>query len=359
MAEYALAQKSGVFDALRLIARVTLLPVVLAAALVLALVFGPVSIAPLQIVQILLYKLSIPGVHATASAANIAIIWEIRLPRVIAAALVGAALAVAGALFQAVLRNPLADPYVIGTSAGAQLGVALTLVLPIQFSLLGFAPLQFAAFGGALATVLLVYLIARTGGATPVVTLILAGFVVSSFLISATTFITYAGGHVADRLTEILGWTMGDVQVESWNQLAVSAPAILVAAGLAFLLAPKLNLILLGESQAAHLGVHVERLKLVAIVLASLLTALAVTLAGIVAFVGLVVPHAIRLLYGPGHRVLLPSALVGGAAFVVLCDAVGQVVIAPSTIPLGVITAVLGAPFFLFLLRRSRRDYAI
>lgn len=343
----------------RLIVRLALPPVVLVAALLLALAFGSVSISPLEIGRILFLQSHLCVGHGTWASGSGAIICEVRLPDVVAAAAVGVSLALAGALFQAVLRNPLADPYVIGTSAGAQLGITLVFVLPIQLSVWGFGTTQIAAFAGALGTVLFVYAVARVGGRTPVVTLILAGFVISSFLISATTLLTYAGSGVGDRLTRLIGWTLGGLEVESWGQLGVAIPCILVAAAISYLLAPRLDLILIGEDQASHLGVRVERLKLVAIILASFLTALAVTLAGIVAFVGLVVPHAMRLIYGPGHRRLLPTTALAGAAFVVVCDLIARVVVAPSVLPLGVVTAVVGAPFFLHLLRRSRREYIV
>lgn len=316
---------------------------------------GTVQISAGETVSILLYKLGMYSGHVTWPASDQYIIWSVRLPRVVAAGLVGAALGVAGTLFQAVLRNPLADPYVIGTSAGAQLGVVIALLAPYQFALLGFGPLQAMAFVGALATVLFVYSIARTGGRTPVVTLLLAGFVVSSFLISGTSFLMYAG----NRILEVTTWTLGGMDVTAWSQLTATGPLILAAVCVTYLLAGKLDVILLGEEQAAHLGIRVERLKLGAIVLASFLTALAVTLAGVVAFVGLVVPHTARLIYGPGHRVLIPSAAAGGALFVVVADLLARTVIRPTVLPLGVVTVVVGAPLFLHLLRRSRRDYAV
>jgi len=346
----------------RLLARVTLLPGILAGSILLGLVYGTDAI-PLREVLHVLFPVSHACTARPLTAGlpnrNAVIICDLRLPGVIGALLVGAGLALAGALFQAVLRNPLADPYVIGTSAGAQLGVTLVFILPIQVALWGFGTLQLAAFAGALSTVLVVYLLARTPSGTPVVTLILAGFVISSFLISATTLLTYVGAGVSERLSHLLTWTLGGLDVQSWQELAVSAPCILAAGCAAVLMAPRLDLILLGEDQAAHLGVRVERLKLAAIVLASLLTALAVTIGGIIPFVGLVVPHAMRLIYGPRHQVLLPVSAVAGAAFVVLCDLIARVAVAPSVLPLGVVTAVVGAPFFLHLLRRSRRVFAI
>jgi iron complex transport system permease protein len=329
--------------------------VAVVATLVVALFFGAASIPPSEILQILAHKLGFWPAHSTWSASDESIVWNIRLPRVVAASLVGAALAVAGSLYQAVLRNPLADPYVIGTSAGAQLGVTLALILPIQFSVAGFGPLQGLAFLGAVGSVLLVYSLARTGGTTPIVTLILAGFVASSFLISATSFLMIVSSH----LDQVVGWTMGGIQVDEWSQLALAAPALLVTTVIACALAPMLDALLLGEDAAGSLGVPVERLKLGIIVLASLVTALAVTLAGVVAFVGLVVPHAVRLIYGPGHRVLIPVAAGAGAIFVVSVDVIARTVVAPTELPLGVMTAVIGAPFFLYLLRKGRRDYAI
>ena len=334
---------------------VLILPVALVVALVLATMVGSVSIPPQETIQILLHRLGLLGGQATWSVTDQTIIWEVRLPRVIAAALVGGALGVAGALFQAVLRNPLADPYVIGTSAGAQLGVVVALVFPAEFGVLGFGSIQLFAFTGALATVLFVYAIARTGGRTPVITLLLAGFVVSSFLISGTSFLLTA----ANRTNQVLTWTMGSMDVTDLKQLATTGPLMLLAAAFSYLVSPRLDVVLLGEEQAAHLGVRVEKLKLVCIVLASLLTALAVSLAGIVAFVGLVVPHTARLVYGPRHRVLIPAAACGGAVFVVAADALSRLVLAPTVVPLGAVTALVGAPFFLHLLRRSRRDYAV
>lgn len=327
----------------------------LIAAMVAGTLVGSVRIPPGETLQILLYKLGLSHGHVTWTAGDEAIIWLVRFPRVIAAALVGAALSVAGTLFQAVLRNPLADPYVIGTSAGAQLGVSVAFLFPLNIAVFGFGATQVCAFGGALATVLFVYALARTGGRTPVVTLLLAGFVTSSFLISGTSLLMVAG----NRVSEVVRWTMGSIAASSWDQVGLTGLFIVLAAAGSYVLAASLDVLLLGEEHAVHLGVRVESLKLVAIVLAALLTALAVTLAGVVAFVGLVVPHTMRLIYGPGHRLLIPAAALGGAAFLILADLVARITLTNAEIPLSAVTAVIGAPFFLHLLRRTRKEYAL
>ncbi len=336
-------------------ARVATLPTLFVIVLVAATLFGSVEIPRTEVIQILLGKLGLYQTSTSWPVGDQTIVWDIRLPEVLAAALVGCALGVAGALFQAVLRNPLADPYVIGTSAGAQLGVTCALILPWQVSVAAFGLLQVFAFAGAMGTVLVVYWLSRSAGKTPVVTLLLAGFVISSFLISATSLLMQIEGKI-DQVTR---WTLGGIQLDSPAQLAVGAPIILLGSAVAFLLAPRLDLLLLGEDQAGHLGVRVELLKLVAVALAALLTAVAVTLGGVIAFVGLVVPHTMRLLYGPRHRALIPATAVGGGVFLMLADLVARVAIPPVPLPLGVVTAVIGAPFFLHLLKRTKREYAV
>jgi iron complex transport system permease protein len=187
------------------------------------------------------------------------------------------------------------------------------------------------------------------------VTLLLAGFVTSSFLISASSLIMQLSG----KLNQVMMWTLGSLDVAGTGQLALTAPIILLASLAAFLLSPALDVVLLGEEQAAHLGIRVELLKLTAVSLAALLTGMAVSLAGVVAFVGLIVPHAFRLIYGPRHRALIPAAALGGAIFLILADLIARVALPPTPLPLGVVTAIIGAPFFLHLLRRSRRQYSV
>lgn len=336
------------------VARVCALPLTFVAALVLATMLGDVALPANEIVRILLHAAGVYG-GAGISAQDQAIVLAIRLPRVITAALVGACLSVAGALFQAVLRNPLADPYVIGTSAGAGFGVGVALLLPVQIEIFGFGAIQLFAFAGALITVFFVYGLARSRGRTPVVTLLLAGFVVSSFLISATSLVMQLGG----RLDQVTRWTLGSVYALTGQQLAGIGAVIALSFCGAYLLSTQLDVLALGEDHAFHLGVHVEQIKVAAIVLAALLTGLSVSMAGVIAFVGLVVPHTMRLLYGPRHGTLLISSAIGGAIFLMLCDLVARVAIAPTTLSLGIVTAVLGAPLFLHLLRRSKREYVL
>lgn len=287
------------------------------------------------------------------------IVWQLRMPVVVSAALVGAALAVAGVLFQGMLRNPLADPFLIGTSSGAALGAAIAFVLPFDTFYGSFFPLtSLLAFIGAVLTVLLVYAIARVGGQTPVVTLLLAGVVVNAVLVAFQTLIlTLAPSAQFGAITALFNWLTGGVSVVSWTPVAVVAVLILAGILLSLSLTTVLDAFGLGEESAAYLGLHVERYKLVIIALGSLLTAAAVSISGLIGFVGLVIPHAMRLLLGPRHRLLLPASAFGGAIFLMLADLLARVIIAPSVLPVGVFTALIGAPFFLVLLRSRKRAY--
>jgi len=283
-----------------------------------------------------------------------AIVMEIRLPRVMTAAVVGGALAAAGVVFQGLLRNPMADPYIIGTSGGAALGATIALLLPLKARWLGFTPVPLAAFIGALAAVLLVYRIARVGPRTPITTLLLAGFATSSMMAAVMSFLMLISGHTLRR---VVLWTMGGMTASGWSQLKAVVPMVLAGMAGTYALAGDLNAFLFGEEQAAHLGVEVERRKLMLLMLGSLLTASAVSVSGLVGFVGLVVPHVARLIFGPDHRLLLPASALAGSGFLVLADLLARVLMAPAEIPVGIITALLGAPFFIYLLRRRGKKY--
>ena len=279
------------------------------------------------------------------------IVLELRLPRVAAGAIVGAGLACAGTVFQALLRNPLADPYVIGTAAGASLGaVGALILLPAGAGTmvwLGIGGVQALAFIGGLGAVLAVYAVARGRGGTPVVTLLLAGYAISSLLAAGVAFLLVAAG---DRLAAVVSWLLGSLAGASWPRLAVAAPLIVVSFTLLLLRWRRLNGLLLGETAAAGLGIDVEREKRILTGLAALLTSAGVAISGTIGFVGLVVPHLLRLAFGPDHRLLLPASMVYGAALLLVADLLARLA---GGIPVGIVTALIGAPFFLWLLRRA------
>ena len=290
--------------------------------------------------------------------ADALIVWQVRMPAVMGAALVGAALAVAGVLFQGMLRNPLADPFLIGTSSGAALGATIAFVLPFDTVYGLYFPLTpLLAFVGAMLTVLLVYSIARSDGHTPVVTLLLAGVVVNAVLVAMQTLILTLSPHSSFGIQALFNWLSGGIAVTSWPPIIVVAIIVLVGIAYSCTLASVLDVFALGEEGAAHLGFHVERRKLLIVIVASLLTAAAVSISGLIGFVGLVTPHAMRLLLGPRHRLLLPASALAGAIFLTLSDLLARVLIAPAVLPVGIFTALVGAPFFLFLLRSNKREY--
>jgi iron complex transport system permease protein len=336
----------------------SLLGVCLIAALFLASAFGAVSIHLSDIGKMVLNKTAIFDFPPSWTDGEETIIFQIRLPRVIGGALVGMALATAGVLFQGLLRNPMADPYIIGTSAGAALGATIAMFLPVSLVFLGFGLVPVAAFIGAIGTVFLVYNLARVGGKTPIVSMLLAGVVVSAMLSAVMALLITVSDRLQLNLHSVYAYLLGHISVTGWGQLAVIAPLVVGGVIGARFFAFHLNALALGEEGAAYVGVNVERDKIGILALGSLLTAAAVSISGLVGFVGLVVPHAVRLSFGPDHRLLLPAAALGGGAFVVIADLIARTAMAPAEIPVGVITAIVGAPFFLYLLRRTRKEYA-
>jgi len=282
------------------------------------------------------------------------IVWEIRLPRVLLAGLVGGTLAYSGAAYQGMFRNPLADPYLLGVAAGAGLAATIVIVGPVPATYGNFSLITLAAFGGAITAVVLTYGLARMGGTTPTTTLILSGVAVSTLAVSATSYLMLA--HQRDTIS-VLSWLLGGFNNSGWHKMWFIVPYTVPAAVVIFVHGRLLNVMQLDEQQAQQLGVNVERTKLVVLVASSLATAAAVSVAGIIGFVGLVVPHAVRLLLGLDYRQLLPLSALLGASFLILADLAARTAISPGELPVGVITAFLGAPFFLYLLRRQRKAF--
>jgi iron complex transport system permease protein len=331
----------------------------LAVALLFAAAFGAVQLRPDDLLRMTLNHLLGARFTPTWRPQDEAIFFSIRLPRVAGAALVGAALASAGVLFQGLLRNPLADPYALGVSGGAALGGALGFLLTISFTVLGFSPVPVLAFLGALAAMSLVYGLAQSGGRAPVVTLLLAGFAVSAIMGYAVSFLLIVNDRLQLNLPRVYGWLLGGISVTQWSQLVLAVVMVAVAMGCGWLLRHSLDALSLGEESAQQLGVSVENDKRLVILLGSVLTGAAVALGGLIGFVGLFAPHVTRLLVGPRHGLLLPAAALVGAAFLVLADLLARSILPPTEIPVGILTALVGGPFFLWLLRRERREYRL
>jgi iron complex transport system permease protein len=292
-------------------------------------------------------------VAGTWTDATETIVWDLRVPRVLTTMVVGAGLAIAGATFQGLLRNPLADPYVLGTASGAALGAAIAVVIPIRFAVLGFGLLHVLAFLGALGAVYTVYRLSRITGMAPLTGLLLTGYAIGSLLAAGLAMAMYLSGAA---LRQIFVYLLGGFDGSTWTRLWAALPIVVVGSLLIVLRARSLNGLLLGEETAAHLGVNVRRERAILLALASLVTAAAVTVSGLIGFVGLVVPHVVRLVVGPNARAVLPLSAIWGACLMAFSDVAARLL---GDIPVGVVTAVIGAPFFLALLRRARTGYEL
>ncbi len=323
----------------------------LAAIVVLSVAIGSVYIPPGTTLRIALAQLPFVRITADWPDTYATIVLQIRLPRVALVGLTGAALACSGTAYQGLFRNPLADPYLIGVASGAGLGAVGAMLLRAALPVLGVWLVPVGAFAGALATVALVYGLGHTGAASPITALLLAGAAVGALATAGSTFLLLRMGNQAVR---VLAFLMGGYGSAGWSGVLAVAPFTLLGFALLYLYARPLNLLLFDAEQARQLGVDVERVTLIVVVAATLTTAAAVAFSGLIGFVGLIVPHTARLLVGADHRRLLPLATLGGAGFLLLADLLARTLIAPEELPLGVITALVGAPFFLWLLRRAR-----
>ncbi|NHN58176.1 MULTISPECIES: vitamin B12 ABC transporter permease BtuC [Halorussus] len=353
------------------------LAAVLAAVVVASAAVGPVALDYVAVAKVLLNALAVPvgvglvdrtlriaGLALTAPTPSVAfaplfdfaapdtartIVMTIRLPRIALGAVVGLALATAGVVMQGFFRNPMADPSIIGVSSGAAVGAVATIALPLSVPF----SLPTAAFLGAVAAAFGVYLLATEDGRTPVATLLLAGVAVQTFLGAVVSFLLLQTG---ESMEQAVFWLMGHLHLASWEDVTLVLPVALLGFGVLLAYARDLNVLLLGEEDAHALGVEVERTKRLLLAVASVMTGAAVAVSGVIGFVGLVVPHVMRLLVGPDHRILLPTSALAGASFLVATDTVARS--GPAELPVGIVTAFLGAPFFLYLLR-TREVHAL
>jgi len=309
--------------------------------------FGAASFTPRQVIYSILNRiLGAFGSEVTVQT----IIWNIRIPRIVLAAVVGLLLSTSGVILQGILRNPLADPYILGVSSGASIGAVLSFVLGYDLMVLGFRTTPALAFIFALAAVLVVYRLSHVAGRTSPETLILAGVAVSAFCAAVLALIIIVTGD----LRAIFFWLLGSFSDASWRDVLSVFPYAVVGIIAAYFYSKDLNALLLGEDMALTLGVDVKAVRLFLLIIASLMTAAAVSVCGLIGFVGLIVPHFVRLIVGPNHKLLIPVAAISGMILLVACDVVARMAFAPTEIPIGVVMALFGAPFFIFILRKRR-----
>lgn len=332
---------------------VTILLAVLGLSMVFAITIGPERVPLYDSVRLLLAK--IPGVNLLInlddiSSNHVTIVNVIRIPRVLGATLIGMALAGAGVVFQGVLRNPLAEPYVLGISSGAAFGATLTIVTGISFTFIGMSSVSIGAFIGALLTMIIVYNIARVGIKSSITTLLLSGIAISSLLSAMVSLMISLN---RDQVERIIFWTMGSLSSIKMSHIEVVYIPIILAILVFLFFSRDLNVMLLGEESATSMGIDVVLLRKILLVSASVATAFSVSISGIIGFVGLIVPHAMRIIVGPNHKYLTPASILAGAIFLILSDTVARTIIAPGQLPLGVITAIIGAPYFIFLLYKN------
>ncbi|SES88006.1 FecCD family ABC transporter permease [Anaerobranca gottschalkii] len=280
------------------------------------------------------------------------IIWKIRLPRIFLAGLVGMGLSVVGATFQGMFKNPMAEPYVLGISSGAALGATIGIILGLENYGTGIGLINIFAFIGAISTVTLVYNVARIGFKVPTISLLLAGIAISSMMSSLISILMIFN---RDKVENIVFWIMGSVSAASWRHIYILAPVTIVGSGAIYFFAKNLNILMLGEESAQNLGVEVDKTKKYLLILSTIIVAFTVSVSGIIGFVGLIVPHGVRMLLGPDHRVLIPFTALIGSIFLIITDTIARTIIAPSEIPVGAVTAVLGSPYFLYLLYKTKK----
>lgn len=336
---------------------ITLMTLAMFLSVVLSASVGTAKISPGQVCMVIASKVPVLGdlVDVDANSPEMAtadvIVSQVRLPRIVLALLVGMALSVSGVIFQGLFRNPLADPYMIGVSSGASLGAAVGILLQVGTLSVVTPSIPLFAFIGAVMTMVFVYLMASERGTISVETFLLSGVVIGSFISAIVSFIMVMAGH---DMPKIAIWLMGNLSSKGWDSVVVALPYIAVGTLASLCIVRALNLIAVGEEPAKYMGLDVETFKKVAIALGSLTTAVAVSCAGVIGFVGLIVPHVSRMIVGPDHRALMPMSIVTGATFMVVADTIARTVISPVELPVGIITAIAGTPFFFILMRKRR-----
>ncbi|SHF07736.1 iron complex transport system permease protein [Caldanaerobius fijiensis DSM 17918] len=304
---------------------------------------GAVKIPLARLIEILA-TINTPGLYKTDKL----ILFSLRIPRILESGLVGMALAVVGACFQGLLKNPMADPYVLGVSSGAAFGATIAIILG-----LGVVATNALAFLIALVTVFMVYIMAKKGPKVDMTSMLLAGVAVSAFLSSVISFFMLLN-H--EEMSRIVFWTMGSLSYVTWREVIISTVIILPLSFIVYLYSKELNALLTGEESAYHLGIDIEKTKRILLVIGSLITAAAVSVSGIIGFVGLIIPHIVRLFTGPDHRMLIPISAISGGIFLVWADTLSRFILSPAEIPIGIITSAVGGPFFLYLLVKNRRN---
>ncbi len=334
---------------------ITGLAVALFFSIALSAVIGTANISIADIIRMIGHKIPVLGdsITATWKDSSEIIFFRIRLPRILLALLIGAALAVAGVTYQALFKNPMADPYIIGVSSGAAFGANLAILTGLSVSVFGLSTISIYAFIGSLAVTFLVYNIARIGRKIHIETLLLAGIAIGAFLSAMSSFMMYVAG---DKLHQMVYWTMGGLWSSTWDDVAAIVVFIIIGIAIIALKARTLNLLLMGDETAQHLGVEVEREKRILLTASSLITAFAVSVSGLIGFVGLVIPHIMRIVVGPDHRILIPTSALFGAIFLIFADTVARTIFSPTELPVGIITAFFGGPFFAYLLIKRKKS---
>lgn len=320
------------------------------AAVFICTTIGVADISVSQTIEILFNKVTGFGNIDNLKASTIAIVWSLRFPRVLLAFLVGGALSICGVTYQGIFKNPMADPFLLGVSSGAALGATIAIVFNLSASFLGIDMISILAFSSAILTLLLVYNISRVGNKVPVSTLLLSGIAISQFLTAIISMFMIS----SVKVEQILFWTMGSMNGKSWNHLILVFPYVIIGYFILYRSHRQMDIMLLGEDTASQLGVNTDRLKLVSLIVTAFVTAATVSVTGIIGFIGLIIPHIVRMLAGPKHKKLYPYSFLIGGVLMIVCDTIARSLM-KQEIPVGIITALFGGPFFIYLLKQKKR----